>query len=112
MDADRWQRLDDLFQAAIACAGEERRALLNEACAGDDGLRHELDRLVRAHERSRGFLETPIAAEALRILASADAKSSARSTLTERARNSGGPIVSLCAVSWARAVGRELDGDD
>jgi len=38
MDADRWQRVDDLFQAAIARAGEERRAFLNEACAGDDGL--------------------------------------------------------------------------
>jgi len=82
MDADRWQRVDDLFQAAIARAGEERRAFLNEACAGDDGLRHELDRLVRAHERSRGFLETPIAPEALRILASADDTSSAQSTLT------------------------------
>jgi len=82
MDADRWQRVDDLFQAAIARAGEERRAFLNEACAGDDGLRHELDRLVRAHERSRGFLEIPIAAEALRILAAAEDQSSVQSTLT------------------------------
>src|SRR4029450_9346790 len=57
MDANRWQRLDELFQAAIACAAEARPAFLDEVCAGDDGLRHQLDRLVRAHERSEGFLE-------------------------------------------------------
>ena len=82
MDAHRWQRIDELFQAAIARAAEERRAFLDEACAGDDGLRQQLDRLVRAHERSSGFLETPVATDALRILASADDSSAVQSPLT------------------------------
>ena len=82
MDADRWQRIDELFQAAIARAGEERRAFLAEACAGDDGLWHQLDRLVRAHERSSGFLETPVATDALRILASADDATAVQPPLT------------------------------
>jgi hypothetical protein len=81
MDTPRWQRIEELFQAAIARAVEERPAFLNEACAGDDGLRQRLDRLVHAHERSLGFLETPVAADALRILASADDSSAVQSPL-------------------------------
>jgi predicted Ser/Thr protein kinase len=82
MDAHRWQHLDELFQAAIACAADERRTFLADACAGDEGLRLQLDRLVRAHERSRGFLETPVATDALRILASADDASAVQPPLT------------------------------
>ena len=81
MDA-RWQRLDELFQAAIAGPREERPAFLAEACGGDDGLRNQLDRLLRAHDRSTGFLETPVATVALRLLASADDASTVRPPLT------------------------------
>src|SRR4029453_986581 len=72
MDTDRWQRIQELFQAVIARAAEERSVFIAGACAGDDALRHQLDRLGRAHERSVGFLETPLTADAFRILASAD----------------------------------------
>jgi hypothetical protein len=72
MDTDRWQRIQELFQAAIAHAAEERTVFIAGACEGDDVLRHQLDRLVRAHQRSGGFLETPVTADAFRILASAD----------------------------------------
>jgi eukaryotic-like serine/threonine-protein kinase len=78
----RWQRLDELFQAVIARAPEERSAFLAEACAGDDGLQHQLNRLRRAHERSAGFLETPVATVALRMLASADDASAGQPPLT------------------------------
>jgi eukaryotic-like serine/threonine-protein kinase len=72
MNPHRWQRIEELFQAAIARAAAERPAFLDAACGGDDGLRHQLDRLVRAHERSSGFLETPPTTDAFRILGSAD----------------------------------------
>ena len=78
----RWQRLDELFQAAIARTPEERPAFLAEACAGDDGLRHQLDRLLRAHDRSTGFLETPVGTVALGLLAPADDASTVRAALT------------------------------
>jgi tetratricopeptide (TPR) repeat protein/predicted Ser/Thr protein kinase len=78
----RWQRLDELFQAAIVRAPEERPAFLAEACAGDDGLRNQLNRLLRAHDRSTGFLETPVATAALRLLASADDAFTVRPPLT------------------------------
>ena len=82
IDADRWRRIDELFQAAIARKGDERRAFLAEACAGDDGLHRQLDGLVRAHERSSGFLETPVVADALRILASAHQETAVQPQLT------------------------------
>jgi predicted Ser/Thr protein kinase len=82
MDARRWQRIDELFQAAIARAADERRAFLAEACAGDQGLQHQVDRLVRAHECSGRFLESPVATAALRLLASSADSSVVQSPLT------------------------------
>jgi hypothetical protein len=70
VDALCWQRVNELFEAAIALAADDRPAFLAEVCAGDEELGHQLRRLVQAHERAAGFLETPVATEALRILAS------------------------------------------
>jgi predicted Ser/Thr protein kinase len=81
MNTHRWQRIEELFQAAIAHAAEERTAFLAASCAGDDALRHQLDRLVRAHDRSLGFLETPATSDAFRILASADDAGAVQSPL-------------------------------
>jgi hypothetical protein len=33
-----WDRIKELFQAAIERAPAERKAFLEEACGGDDGL--------------------------------------------------------------------------
>ena len=82
MDAHRWQRIDELFQAAIARAGEERNAFLADACAGDESLRQQVARLVRAHERADGFLESPVAADALRLLGPSDDSSALQPPLT------------------------------
>ena len=68
MDARRWQRVNELFEAAVARPAEERAAFVAEVCAGDEELARQLRRLVRAHERSRGFLETPVVTRALRIV--------------------------------------------
>ena len=82
MDTHRWQRVDELFRAAIGCAVQERSAFLAGACEGDDGLRHQLDRLARAHQRSSGLLETSVGMDALRILASAAGASAVQPPLT------------------------------
>ena len=39
----RWQKIDDLFQAALDCAPERRDAFLDESCAGDTALRSEVE---------------------------------------------------------------------
>jgi non-specific serine/threonine protein kinase/serine/threonine-protein kinase len=52
MDADRWQRLNDIFHAALALEPGARQAFLAEACAGDESLRVESEDLLRSHERA------------------------------------------------------------
>jgi hypothetical protein len=59
MDPARWRRINDIFQDTIERAAEARQALLVDLCAGDVGLREEVERRVRAHERANGFLARP-----------------------------------------------------
>ncbi|MEM1096218.1 MAG: serine/threonine-protein kinase [Bacteroidota bacterium] len=48
MNADRWQRIDDLFNATLAQPPEARAAFLAEACADDPVLCTEVQRLLDA----------------------------------------------------------------
>ncbi|MBC7929532.1 MAG: hypothetical protein H7Z38_03095, partial [Rubrivivax sp.] len=57
MTPERWQRIKELFHAAIERAPAERRAFLDEACAGDAQMRTEVETLVAAHEREGEFLD-------------------------------------------------------
>ncbi len=43
MDADRWHKIEDLYNAALACGGEERSRLLDRA---DPELRREVELLL------------------------------------------------------------------
>jgi non-specific serine/threonine protein kinase/serine/threonine-protein kinase len=52
MDADRWQRLNEVFHAALALEPGERRAFVAESCAGDESLRRESEELLSSHERA------------------------------------------------------------
>src|SRR5689334_25162593 len=67
--ADRWQRLNAVFDAAVALDARERSAYVARACAGDDALRAAVERLVAAHEASTTFIaESPAPALAARML--------------------------------------------
>ena len=47
MNPDRWQQIDELFDAALRLDPSERRALaLRQTCGDDDALRDEVDRLL------------------------------------------------------------------
>jgi tRNA A-37 threonylcarbamoyl transferase component Bud32 len=82
VDARRWQRVNDVFEAAIARTIDERPAFIVEAYAGDRELESRVRRLVRAHEHSVGFLEKPVASEALRVLALPEGSSGIELPLT------------------------------
>ena len=59
-DGTRWQRLNEIFHAALALSREERSAFVSHACAGDESLRRESEELLRAHdgaERDLGPIE-------------------------------------------------------
>ena len=62
MDPDRRDQISDLYDAALARPGGERRAFLKEACAGDEVLRQEVESLLGYESAAARFLETPAAA--------------------------------------------------
>jgi len=55
MDADRWRRINDLFQSALDRTPEERTAFLQTACSGDEALRHEVESLLAADRQDDEF---------------------------------------------------------
>ena len=52
MGADRWQRLNEIFHAALALGPGERSAFLAQAGTDDESLRLETEELLRAHEHA------------------------------------------------------------
>ena len=58
--AARWQRLQDIVQAALGRPAEARDAYLAEACGSDDELRREAASLLDQDDRASDFLATPI----------------------------------------------------
>src|SRR5262245_29024018 len=51
MTVELWGQIEKVFHSALERAPGERAAFLDEACAGDEELRHELETLLAAHER-------------------------------------------------------------
>ena len=52
MGADRWQRLNEIFHAALALDPDERSKFIAQACVDDDSLRLESSAMLSAHERA------------------------------------------------------------
>lgn len=59
MDASRSQQIKDLFDNALDVAHEERVRFLTEACAGDEQLFAEVQKLLLLYADANDFLETP-----------------------------------------------------
>src|SRR4051812_17281296 len=68
MQVNSWQEIEDLFHSALQVKTEERAAYLAEACAGNEALRVEVESLVEAFEKERGFMEQPTLDLGLQIL--------------------------------------------
>ena len=48
-----------VFTEALKVPAQERAAFLEDACAGDENLRHKVEVLLKAHDRVGDFLEEP-----------------------------------------------------
>ncbi len=48
MQANRWKQIEDLFQAAVEHAPQDRPAFLAQACGADEDLRREVEKLLAA----------------------------------------------------------------
>ncbi len=70
MDAERWAKIDRLFDEAMEQAPESRADFLAVACAGDDELRREVESLLDAHSQTASFLSSLALDVAARQLAS------------------------------------------
>src|SRR6266498_4292752 len=59
MPDSHWENLQQIFHAAIALAPHERADYLNEACSGDLSLRQAVESLLKSHEETDNFVDTP-----------------------------------------------------
>jgi serine/threonine protein kinase/Tol biopolymer transport system component len=57
---ERWRQVTGVFHAALACHASGRTAYLDQVCAGDDGLREEVEAMLAAHQDLRGFGDRPV----------------------------------------------------
>jgi hypothetical protein len=48
-----------VFTEAIKVLRGQRAAFLDQACGGDEDLRHKVEALLSAHDRMGNFLEEP-----------------------------------------------------
>jgi serine/threonine protein kinase len=67
MNPDRWQKIEFLYHAALEQEASKRGTFLEEACAGDESLREEVESLLA--QESERFPQAPILEEAAKALA-------------------------------------------
>jgi len=59
MPDPHWENLKEIFHAAVALAPNERAAYLDQACNGDLSLRRAVESLIKSHEETGNFVDTP-----------------------------------------------------
>jgi len=73
MTPERWEKIDQIFHAALQLGPDERAAFVDKNCRGDGNLRRQIHDLLAAHEESRSFIEIPAADVAASLIAEDDA---------------------------------------
>jgi Tol biopolymer transport system component len=59
MTPERWEKVNELFHSALGRAPNLRAAFLNQACGDDVELLKEVESLIRSHEQSTTFIDSP-----------------------------------------------------
>jgi serine/threonine-protein kinase len=77
MEAERWQKINDLFLSALEKKPEERTTFINTACGDDDDLRAEVESLLAAHDNAPTFIDEPVVEAATQLLGKEHARSMA-----------------------------------
>jgi eukaryotic-like serine/threonine-protein kinase len=76
MDAERAERVEELYQSSLELGVEEREAFLRRACGDDLQLEREVASLLAAHREAGSFLERPGVEVFAKVLALGDDKGS------------------------------------
>jgi len=73
-NSDQWQRLNEIFAAAIELEPDRQSQFLREACADDKGLQCEAEAILAAaqHADRKGFLKGNVFADGAQMLAAND----------------------------------------
>jgi eukaryotic-like serine/threonine-protein kinase len=59
MSSEKWNRINELFYAALDLPPEERNTFLKESCGSDSSLQEEVESLLAAYSDSADFIQTP-----------------------------------------------------
>ena len=84
MQPERWKQVEQLYHASLEQEKEQRGAFLQQACAGDEALRRQVQSLLDCDERGQYFMEEP----AVNVAAKALAEQRAQSPSSARAPSS------------------------
>jgi hypothetical protein len=71
MKQERWRQTEELFNAALERAPEERQAFLKQACGEDTELRHQVENLISIDQHAGSQLERPLIEEVTAALEAA-----------------------------------------
>jgi serine/threonine protein kinase/TolB-like protein len=59
MPDEYWENLKEIFHAALALSPQERATYLDQACNGSLSLRATVESLLKSHEETANFVDTP-----------------------------------------------------
>ena len=59
MTPERWRQVEEIFQAAMDLAPDDRPRYLSEACADDTTLLRDVEALLSQHDSAGELLEQP-----------------------------------------------------
>src|SRR5262245_20653295 len=69
MELDRWEQIERLYHAALEREPNVREAFLDEACAGEEGVRREVAGLLACDVPGDSFIQSPAIEIAARAMA-------------------------------------------
>ena len=68
MTPEHWQRINEMFHAALVLDGPERTAFLVAQSGGDEALRGKVAALLASHEQAEGFIQGSVFGDAAELL--------------------------------------------
>src|ERR687895_2149316 len=60
MTPERWQKVEEIFQAAVDLLPEERARYIAQVCANDTTLRRDVESLLSQHDSAGELLDEPV----------------------------------------------------
>src|SRR6476659_1051967 len=74
MTPERWQRINEMFHAALVLDGGQRGAFLVAQSAGDDALRAKVAALLASYDQAEGFSQGSVFGDAAQLLVEEEAE--------------------------------------